>query len=180
MARRALPCTESRVVENTTFGIGRHSRANSSSASSVMVSSAVSHTSIASYSLRPQTIPARWRVCSMWKRKISGSGAVQLMSSPGPAMKPSSETLIEYMVVSTGCLLGDGAVDSGGMCSSCPLTRNPITETTDKGRPERLDATEARRTVEVIRRAITAACMGAGSAAADPETPLVVRPPHPR
>jgi hypothetical protein len=46
VARRAVPATEVSVRENTTFGIGRQIRANSSSASPDMVCSAVSQTSM--------------------------------------------------------------------------------------------------------------------------------------
>ena len=94
-ASRALPATEFSVRENTTFGIGRQIRANSSSASPDMVCSAVSHTSISWYRPRPHRCAAMWRVCSMWKRNCSASGAVQPMSPAGHAMKPSSDTLIE-------------------------------------------------------------------------------------
>jgi hypothetical protein len=45
-ANRALPSTEFRVRENTTFGIARQIRANSSCASPDIVCSAVSHTSM--------------------------------------------------------------------------------------------------------------------------------------
>ena len=95
VACRALPATESSVRENTTFGIGRQILANSSSASPDMVCSAVSHTSISWYRSRPHRCAAMWRACSMWKRNCSASGAVQPMSPVGPAMKPSSDTLIE-------------------------------------------------------------------------------------
>jgi hypothetical protein len=62
------------------MGIGRRIRANSSSASPDMVCSAVSHTSISWYRPRPHRCAATWRVCSVWKRNCSASGAVQPMS----------------------------------------------------------------------------------------------------
>ena len=59
------------------------------------VSSATSQGSMFSYSPRPQRCAPSSRVCSLWNRISSSSGAAQSISPLGPAMKPSSDTLIE-------------------------------------------------------------------------------------
>jgi hypothetical protein len=91
-----LPSTLFRVFENTIFGRDCQMRANSSSYSVADgVSSAVSQYTIVSYSRRPQRCTPSSRVCSLWNRCSSSSGADQSISPLGPAMKPSSETPIE-------------------------------------------------------------------------------------
>ena len=83
------------MVENTTFGMAFQIRANSSRPAPDMVVSAVSQTSMSSYSRRPINSTPIPGVCWTWNANSSWSGAVQEMSPPGPAMKPSSDTLME-------------------------------------------------------------------------------------
>ena len=95
MASLALPSTVSRVEENTTLGSAFQIRANSSSLGSDRASPAVSQGSMSWYSPRPQRCAPSWRVCSLWNRISSSSGAAQSIAPSGPAMHPSSDTPIE-------------------------------------------------------------------------------------
>ena len=83
------------MVENTTFGMAFQIRANSSSSGPDGAASGSPQTSMVSYNRRPISSTPMWRVCSTWNRNNSPSGAVKPMSPPGPAMKPSSDTLME-------------------------------------------------------------------------------------
>jgi hypothetical protein len=83
------------VFENTTFGSCFQIRANSRSCSAADgCSSHLSQNSISSYSRRPSRCAPSSRTRWLWNRCNSSSGADQSISPSGPAVKPSSETVM--------------------------------------------------------------------------------------
>jgi hypothetical protein len=90
-----LPWTLSSVRLKTTFGIAHQASANAASSSLSRIDGSVSHTTIVSYSLRPNRNPPSSRTCAVWKRNSSSLGAVHPNAPSRSAIKPSTETLIE-------------------------------------------------------------------------------------
>jgi hypothetical protein len=78
----------------TTFGMADQASANAASCSLSGNDGSVSHTSIVSYSLRPNRKPPSSLTAARWKRNVSSLGIVHANAPSRSAMKPSTETPI--------------------------------------------------------------------------------------